>query len=144
MLSDFKAFIARGNVVQLAVGVVIGVAFGSVVQTFVNGFLNPLIALFGDASLDRLSFTWGTRTVEGEVVPNVFTYGAVLDAFLQFVLIAAVVFFLVVRPMNRLEERRRTGDTPEPTTRACPECLSEIPKAARRCSSCAIEIGSAV
>ena len=142
MLREFKAFIARGNVVQLAVGVVIGVAFQAIVQSFVNGLINPLIALFGDSSLDELAVTWGSKTVDGETMPNVFAYGGVLDAIIQFLIISAVVFFLIVRPMNILEAKRAAGDTPEPTTRGCPECLSEIPKKARRCSFCTVEVGA--
>ncbi|HEX9711380.1 MAG TPA: large conductance mechanosensitive channel protein MscL [Actinomycetota bacterium] len=144
MLREFKTFVMRGNVVDLAVGVVIGAAFNSVVQSIVNGLLNPIVALFGASSLNELSFSIGTKVVDGETVNNIFAYGSVLNAALQLVIIAAVLFFFVVKPVNALESRRKSGEeTPEPATRSCPECLSEIPKAARRCSQCASEIGAA-
>lgn len=143
MLREFKAFVTRGNVVDLAVGIVIGAAFTAVVQGFVTGLLDPLVALTADSSLGELRFTVGTKVVDGQTVPNEFVYGAALDAALTFLIVAAVLFFLVVRPVNRLQERRKAGETVEPTTRSCPECLSEIPKGARRCSFCAVEVGAA-
>lgn len=143
MLKEFKAFITRGNVIDLAVGIVLGLAFKAIIDAFVGGLINPVIALFGDSSLERLRFTLGTKVVDGETVPNEFVYGGVLDTGLSFLIIAAVLFFFVVRPLNRLAERRKAGEVMEPTTRSCPECLSEIPKAARRCSNCTTAIGAA-
>ncbi len=143
MLKEFKAFITRGNVIDLAIGIVLGLAFKAIIDAFVGGLINPVIALFGDSSLERLRFTLGTKVVDGETVPNEFVYGGVLDTALSFLIIAAVLFFFVVRPLNRLAERRKAGEVMEPTTRSCPECLSEIPKAARRCSSCTTAIGAA-
>ncbi|HEX9774734.1 MAG TPA: large conductance mechanosensitive channel protein MscL [Actinomycetota bacterium] len=144
MFKEFKAFVMRGNVLDLAVGIVIGAAFTGVVQSVVNGLINPLVAIVGDSSLEQLSFSIGTKTVGGETVPNSFAYGAVLNGALNFLIVAAVVFFLVVKPVNALVARQKRGEeTPEPTTRSCPECLTEIPKKARRCSACTAEVGAA-
>jgi len=134
MLKDFKTFLLRGNVVDLAVGIVIGAAFGAVITAFVAAFLTPLIAIMaGKADLSRLTFSAGG---------SAFPYGAFLNALIAFVLIAAAVFFLVVRPVNRLAEQRRTETPVEATTRECPQCLSSIPKAATRCAFCTAEVGA--
>lgn len=131
---DFKQFLLRGNVVDLAVAVVIGAAFTAVVTSLVESFLTPLIAaIFGEPDFSALTF---------EINDSVFTYGAFLNALIAFVLIAAAVFFFVVVPMNALIARARTEPTPDPTTKKCPECLSEIPLAARRCAFCASEVGA--
>src|SRR5919206_1548216 len=128
MLKDFKAFILRGNVLDLAVAVVLGVAFTAVITALVADLLTPLIAaIFGSHDFSALTFTInGSR----------FLYGHFLNAVLAFVLIAAAVFFLVVRPVNALMARRRTEPAVDETTRGCPECLSEIPVGARRCAFC--------
>jgi large conductance mechanosensitive channel len=131
MLKDFKAFIMRGNVVDLAVAVVIGAAFGAVVTAFVNYLLTPLIAIPGKANFNNLSFTVNHST---------FFYGKFLNALIAFVLLAAAVFFFVVKPINALSERRKRGQEEEPGTRDCPECLSEIPDRARRCAFCTAEV----
>ncbi len=133
MLTEFKAFLLRGNVVDLAVAIVIGIAFGAVVTALVADIITPLIAaIFGSHDFSALKFTINNST---------FLYGAFINAVVAFVLIAAAVFFLVVKPMNALQARR-TKDEPA-TTRPCPECLSEIPRAARRCSYCTAEVGTA-
>lgn len=132
-MKDFKQFLMRGNVVDLAVGIVIGVAFAAVVTSLVAAFITPLIALIiGKNGLGDLAFT-----VSGTVFP----YGAFLNALISFVLIALVVFFLVVKPVNILMSRARHEHT-DPTTRNCPECLSEIPIEARRCAFCTSEVAS--
>jgi large conductance mechanosensitive channel len=125
---DFKQFLLRGNVVDLAVGIVIGVAFGAVVTALVKDLITPLIAaIFGSHDFGNLAFTvHGSR----------FAYGDFLNALIAFVTIAAAVFFLVVKPVNALMARRRTEPPVDETTRACPECLSEVPVAARRCAFC--------
>jgi large conductance mechanosensitive channel len=135
MIKDFKQFLLRGNVVDLAVGVVIGVAFGAVITAFVNDLITPLIgAIFGKQDFSALTFAInGSR----------FLYGAFINAVIAFVLIAAAVFFFVVRPVNALMARRRTETPVDPTTRECPECLSSIPTAARRCAFCTAEVGAA-
>ena len=128
MLKGFKQFLLRGNVVDLAVGVVIGVAFGGAVAAFVKDLLTPLIAaLVGKPDFSALTFT-----VNG----SVFAYGDFINAVLSFILIAAVVYYFVVLPMNALVARARREPPPDPTTRKCPECLSEIPIGAGRCAFC--------
>ena len=131
MVKEFKAFVLRGNVVDLAVAVVIGAAFGAVVTSFVTNLLTPLIAIPGKYSFDNLTFT---------IRHSVFHYGKFLDELISFVLIAAAVFFFVVKPINALAARRRKGEEAEEGTRDCPECLSEIPALARRCAHCTTEI----
>ena len=130
MIKEFRQFLLRGNVVDLAVAVVIGVAFGAVVTAFVADLITPLIAaIFGKPSFSGLTFTInGSR----------FLYGEFLNAVLSFVLVAAAIFFVVVKPMNALAARRARAE--DPTTRDCPECLSEIPVAARRCAYCTVEL----
>ena len=134
MLRDFRAFILRGNVIDLAIGVAIGAAFGAVVTSFTKNLLTPLLAIPGDkASFSALDFTIsGSR----------FRYGAVIDDLISFVLVAAVLFFLVVRPVNHLMERRRTEPEVEATTRECPECLSSIPQSAKRCAFCTTKLAA--
>jgi large conductance mechanosensitive channel len=128
MIKDFKAFILRGNVIDLAVAVAIGAAFTAVVTSFTQNLLTPLLAIPGSkASFSELSF---------KISGSEFRYGAVIDAIISFVLIAAVLFFLVVRPINILMAKRRTEPEVESTTRECPECLSSIPVGAHRCAFC--------
>jgi len=129
MLKGFKDFIMRGNVVDLAVAVVIGAAFGAVVTAFVADLITPLIAaIAGKPDFSGLTFT---------VNHSKFLYGAFVNAVVSFLLIAAAIYFAVVVPMNQLAERRARGQAPaDPTTRQCPECMSEIPVAAKRCPYC--------
>src|SRR5919201_3476624 len=135
VLKDFKQFLLRGNVIDLAVAIVIGLAFAAVVTAFVQAFLIPLIGLIaGKANLSALVFTVGSNPA------TQFPYGLFLNALIAFILIAAVVFFLVVKPVNALVQRSRREPTPDPTTRKCPECLSEIPLDARRCAFCTSEV----
>ena len=136
MPKEFKQFILRGNVVDLAVAVVIGTAFGAVVAAFVADIITPLIAaIFGKPSFASLSFT---------INNSMFLYGDFLNAIITFVSIAAAIFFFVVKPLNALAARRARGAPPEsPTTKACPECLSDIPIAATRCAFCTTEVPAA-
>jgi large conductance mechanosensitive channel len=127
MVKDFKAFILRGNVVDLAVGIIIGIAFGAVVQGFVKDLLTPLVSIPGKADFSGLSFT-----IHG----STFRYGDFLNLLVTFVIVAAAVFFFVVKPVNALNARRLRGEEGEPGTRDCPECMSEIPANARRCAHC--------
>ena len=129
MLKGFKTFLLRGNVVDLAVAVVIGAAFGAVVAALVKDLLTPLIAaLVGKPDFSAIQFT-----VNG----SKFLIGDFINAIVSFVLVAAGIYFFVIAPMNMLAERRRRGETPpDPTTKKCPECLSEVPIAARRCAFC--------
>jgi large conductance mechanosensitive channel len=132
MLGEFRQFILRGNLVDLAVAVVIGTAFGAVVTALVSDLITPLIAAVGgEPNFNSLTFT-----VNG----SEFRYGHFLNVLLSFVLIAAVIFFLVLKPVNALMARMRTEPPTEEETRKCPECLSEIPVAARRCAFCTAEV----
>ena len=133
MLKGFKEFILRGNVVDLAVAVVIGVAFGAVVAAFVADVITPLIAaIFGKPDFGSLMFTINHST---------FNYGSFINAVIAFVLVAAAVYFAIVVPMNAMAARRAKGE--DPTTKECPECLSEIPIGARRCPHCTSELSPA-
>lgn len=130
MLKDFKKFIMRGNVVDLAVAVVIGAAFTSVVQALVRDFITPLIT--GISGSDKL--VQGTWTVAGRFV---FDWGDFLNALVSFLIIAAVVFFFVVQPVNKLTAlANRNKEAEEPTEKKCEHCLSTIPKAAKVCAFC--------
>lgn len=131
MLKDFKAFILRGNVVDLAVGIVIGAAFGTVVSSFVKNLLTPLVTIPGRVNFSSLHVT---------VRHSVFSYGQFLNDIISFLIISAAVFFFVVRPVNALMSRRRTDVEVESPTRDCPECLSSIPVGARRCAFCTAQV----
>jgi large conductance mechanosensitive channel len=130
MLSGFKKFILRGNVVDMAVGVVIGAAFAGVVGSLTKGLLTPLIA----AVVKAPDFSGLFFTLNG----SKFLYGEFINAVISFLLVAAAVYFFVVTPINALIARMRKDPAPaDPTTKKCPECLSEIPLEARRCAFCA-------
>lgn len=129
MLKGFKAFLLRGNVVDLAVAVVIGAAFGAVVAALVKDLLTPLIAaIVGKPDFSAIQFT-----VNG----SKFLIGDFINAVVSFVLVAAAIYFFIVAPMNMVVERRRSRQPPpDPTVKKCPECLSEVPIAAHRCAFC--------
>ncbi|MEA2419323.1 MAG: large conductance mechanosensitive channel [Thermoleophilaceae bacterium] len=133
MLKDFREFILRGNLVDLAVAVVIGTAFAAVVGALVADLVTPLIAAIGG----QPDFSGLTFSVNG----SVFRYGHFLNSLLTFLIIAAVVFFLVIKPVNVLLARLRAEPPSGMPTRDCPECLSEIPEAARRCAFCTAQVG---
>ncbi|MGA7912174.1 MAG: large conductance mechanosensitive channel protein MscL [Candidatus Dormiibacterota bacterium] len=127
-MRGFKAFLLRGNVVDLAVGVVIGVAFGTVVTAFVKDLVTPLIAaLGGKPDFASLYFT---------VNHSKFLYGDFFNALVAFLIVAAVIYFFVVVPFTALVARAHKEPPADPTTKKCPECLSEIPIDARRCAFC--------
>jgi large conductance mechanosensitive channel len=128
MLKEFRQFILRGNLVDLAVAVVIGAAFSAVVAALVKDLVTPLIAAIGG----KHDFSGLTFTING----SVFRYGDFLNALIAFLIVAAVVFFLVIKPVNALLERLRTEPPVAEETRDCPECISQIPIAARRCAYC--------
>jgi large conductance mechanosensitive channel len=136
MLKGFKQFILRGNVIELSVAVVMGAAFGAVIAAFVKDLLTPLIAaIFGKPNFEELKATVNNST---------FLYGDFLNALIAFLLIALAVYFFVVAPMNHLVQRMRRGEAaPDPTSKKCPECLSEIPIAARRCAFCTSSVATA-
>jgi large conductance mechanosensitive channel len=129
MLKGFKQFILRGNVVDMAVGVVVGAAFATVVGSFTKDLLTPFIAaLVGKPDFSAISFT---------INNSQFLLGDFINAAVSFLLVAAAVYFFVVTPVNLLVARMRKAPAPaDPTTKKCPECLSEIPIDARRCAHC--------
>lgn len=128
MLREFKQFLLRGNVVDLAVGVMIGAAFGTVVTALVKDFLTPLIAAIAKVpDFSGLVFT---------INSSQFMYGDFINALISFVLVAAAIFFFVVKPINLLISRAHQEPPVDPTTKKCPECLSEIPIIAKRCAHC--------
>src|ERR1700693_4922563 len=127
-MKGFKAFLLRGNVVELAVAVVIGVAFGAVITAFVKDLVTPLVAaLFGKPDFSNLTFT---------INNSKFLYGDFINAILAFVIIGAVIYFFVVVPYQAMVARSRKEAPADPTTKKCTECLSESPKDARRCAFC--------
>lgn len=133
MLKGFRQFIMRGNVIDLAVAVVIGAAFGAVVTSFVTNILTPLIA----AIIGKPDFSAFTLAVNGAII----AYGTFLNVLISFLLVSAAVYFFMVAPMNAWKARAARNDNPaNPTTKKCPECLSEIPVAARRCAFCACAV----
>src|SRR5436190_22486690 len=126
MFKEFRKFILRGNVVDLAVGVVIGAAFTSVVNALVSNIITPLIAVIYSVH----EFSKAVFHFKG----NVFGYGAVINALISFIIVAAIIFFFVVQPINKLTELSiRNKDTDEPVTKKCEYCLSVIPADATRC-----------
>jgi large conductance mechanosensitive channel len=128
LLNDFKAFVLRGNVIDLAVAVVIGAAFKSVVDSLVADIVTPIIAaIVGKPDFAALTFT---------IHDSTFRYGSFINALISFLLIAAAVFFFIVVPMNQLLARTRKEPPPDPTIKKCPDCLSSIPAAALRCAYC--------
>ena len=135
MLKDFRQFLLRGNLIDLAVAVVIGTAFTAVITALVKDLITPLIAAIGG----KQDFSSLTFTING----SRFLYGSFINALLSFVIIAAVVFFFVIVPVNALLEKMKTEPPVDENTRECPACLSQIPTAARRCAFCTEEVGPA-
>ncbi len=129
MLKGFKKFLLRGNVVDLAVAVIMGASFGSVVTALVKDLLTPFIAAFvGKPDFSAIKFTMNRSE---------FLIGDFINSLISFVLVSTAVYFFIVMPLNALAEMRKKGVAPaDPTTKSCPECLSEIPIAARRCAHC--------
>lgn len=135
MLKDFKQFILRGNAVDLAVAVVVGAAFTAIVTSLVKNLITPLIAAIGgQPDFSKYHFT---------INNSQFLYGDFINAVVSFLIMATVIFFLVIQPINKLTARaNRNKTTLEPNTKKCPECLSEIPKAAIRCAFCTSKLPS--
>ena len=131
MLKDFKAFILRGNVVDLAIAVVIGAAFGTVVSSFVANMLTPLVAIPGTTDFSQLSF---------KISDSTFLYGRFINDLVAFLLVAAAVFFFVVKPVNALMARRKTEPEVQSVTKECDYCLSNVPARAIVCAFCTREI----
>jgi large conductance mechanosensitive channel len=133
MLSGFRQFVMRGNVLDLAVAVVMGGAFGAVVTAMVKDLLTPLVA----AVAGKPDFTAISLTINNSQL----LIGAFINEIVSFLLIAAALYFFVVAPVNAIVARRRRGEAPpDPTTKKCPECLSEVPIAARRCAFCTSQL----
>jgi large conductance mechanosensitive channel len=134
MLKEYKQFVLRGNVVDLAVAVVIGVAFGAVITSLVTNIITPIIAaIFGQPDFSGLSFTLNGSEI---------LYGAFLNSVIGFLIIVTAIFFLVVKPINAMMSRMRTEPTPDPLTGKCPFCLSEVQIGATRCPFCTQEISA--
>jgi large conductance mechanosensitive channel len=129
--SDFKDFILRGNVVDLAVAVVVGAAFSGVVSSLVKNIFTPLLAIPGTTDFSELDFT---------IRHSTFHYGLFLNDLITFLSVSAVVFFFVLRPLNTLIALRKVKPADGPVTKECPHCLSDIPKKATRCAFCTSEI----
>jgi large conductance mechanosensitive channel len=135
-VSGFNKFILRGNVVELAVAVIIGAAFTAVVSAFAKGFITPLIGVFGGVpDFSSVGFTINNSR---------FLIGDFINAVISFLITAAIVYYLVVLPVTKMQERSKTEEPVGPKTRECPECLSKIPVAARRCAFCTAEVGTAI
>ena len=133
MLKGFREFLLRGNVVDLAVAVVIGGAFGAVVTALVKDLLTPLIAaIVGKPDFSALIFTLNNSK---------FLYGDFLNAVVSFVLIASAIYFFIVVPMNAVSRRLSKPAAAEPVVKECPECLSPMPVRARRCAHCTAVVG---
>ena len=134
ILGEFRQFLLRGNLVELAVAVVVGTAFNAVVQSLVKDLITPLIGALGG----KPDFAGLTFAING----SRFAYGAFVNALLSFIVVAVVVFFFVVKPLSAFMARFRAEPAVAHVTRPCPECLSDIPMQARRCSFCTTEVGA--
>jgi large conductance mechanosensitive channel len=132
MLQGFKTFIMKGNVVDMAVGVVIGVAFGNIVNAMVKDIVTPLIGAFGGTpDFSSIFFT---------INSSKFMIGDFINSVISFLIVAAVIYFLVVLPMNKMMAKMASGKNVDLTEKTCPECLSLIPVKAKRCKFCAIKL----
>lgn len=130
MIREFRDFVLRGNVIELAVGIVIGAAFTAIVNSLVTDLLTPIVGVLVSADFSSLAVTINGSTI---------TYGNFLNALISFLLVAAALFFFIIKPMNLLERRRQAAAPEAPTTKTCAECASEIPVAAKRCPMCTSE-----
>lgn len=133
MLQGFKNFIMKGNVVDMAVGVVVGVAFGNVVTAMVKDLITPIIGAFGGTP----DFSGITFTINN----SKFLIGDFINSLISFLTVAAVIYFVVVMPMSKLMEKMKSGKSEDPTEKSCPECLSLIPIKAKRCRFCTSVVG---
>lgn len=136
MVKEFRDFIMRGNMLDLAVAVVVGAAFGAVIASLVVDIITPIIAaIFGQPNFSTLKIDIGDSAI---------MYGSFLNALFAFVTVAAAVFFLVIKPVNAVMARIKKEGPVDETMRSCPECAAEIPKAAKRCMHCTVEVGTAI
>jgi len=127
MLKEFRDFLFRGNVVDLAVAFIIAAAFGAVIKSFVDNVLTPLLGLLGIPDMSTWAITVGSAQL---------MYGLFLQTVIYFVIVAAALFFFLIKPRNALEARRQQGEVEAPTTKVCPFCATDIPQAAQRCPNC--------
>jgi large conductance mechanosensitive channel len=135
LAQDFKAFLLRGNVVELAVGIAMGAAFVAVVNSLVADLITPIIAaITGDTDFSNLTFS---------VNDSVFRYGSFINAVITFLTVGTAIFFFVVVPYNAFQSRMKKEPSPDPATRKCPFCFSEIPNEATRCAFCTSEVAAA-
>lgn len=132
MLQGFKKFIFKGNVVDMSIGVVVGVAFGNVVSAMVKDLITPLISVFGGEP-DFSSYYFAINGSK-------FMYGDFLNALISFLTVSAVIYFAVVMPMNKIMKKIEGGKSQDPTEKSCPECLSIIPLKAKRCKFCTAQV----
>ncbi len=139
-LSEFKEFISKGSALDLAVGVVIGAAFNGVVQSLVKDVLSPLVSWPGTADFNKMGACLKDVSPAPGNCAVTLAYGRFITSLISFVLTSAAVFFFVVRPMNKMRSWRKADTPPEVATKDCPECLSQIPAAATRCSYCTVVI----
>ncbi len=137
LLNEFKAFILRGNVIDLAVAVVVGAAFAAIITALVNDIISPLLAVFGGTPNFDSAWIWKVNGAQ-------FKFGAFITAVIYFLIVATIIFFLVIKPINFLMTHRRKQVVADPTTRECPYCISVIPIAATRCAFCTQEVPVAV
>ena len=135
MLNEFRRFLLRGNVVDLGIGIMMGIAFKSVIDSLVADMMTPLIAAAGG----QTDFSLLAFTVNG----STFGYGNFINVMIAFLITAAVVFFFIMTPMNHMVSRYMTEPTPEPTTRKCPFCIIDVPLVATRCGHCTSELPAA-
>ncbi len=134
IINEFKAFVLRGNVLDLAIGIVIGAAFGAVVTAFVKDIITPLIAaIFGKPDFSQIGFT---------INHSRFLVGDFINALIAFISIAAVIFFVIIKPMNMVTERRKRGEVVDATVRPCPFCTTEIAMKATRCPFCTSDVSA--
>jgi large conductance mechanosensitive channel len=135
LLNEFKTFLLRGNVIDLAVAVVVGAAFKSVVDSLVADLFMPIIAMLGgEPDFSSLDFT---------INDAIFGYGAFITAVVSFLIVSGAIFFFVVKPMNLLLARAHREPPPDPSIKKCPECLSDVPAEARRCMYCTSQLATA-
>jgi large conductance mechanosensitive channel len=153
MLKDFKAFITRGNMVDLAVGIIIGVAFGAIISSFVNDILMPPIGL----ALGKIDFSnllviikegaapgpYASLAAAKEAGAVTINYGMFVNTIINFLIVAAVIFFFVIRPINKMHAPKKAAEPAAPTTKDCPFCYSTIPIKATRCPNCTSELKQA-
>ena len=147
MWKEFKAFAVRGNVIDLAIGVILGGAFGKIVTSFVTDILMPPIGMllgkvdFANLFIDLSGEGYASLAAAQEAGAATINYGLFFNAVLDFIIVAFVIF-LVIRQINKMKKKEKPAPPAEPTTKACPYCFTDIPIKATRCPHCTSELGS--